>query len=86
MTSPSLPPAHAQRTFIHRYDQDATNFMDSVRLMHMIQHIEEPWGFGQAYNANEKELIDRVSRLNLPIYRPLPGTSNRVQVRPPPPN
>ena len=62
------------------YDEDATYFMDTVRLMHMLQNIEEPWGFGKAYKANEKELRARVARLRLPVYNPIEGKSNRLQV------
>jgi hypothetical protein len=62
------------------YDEHATQFMDSVRLMHLLQVIEEPWGFGAAYVANEKELRVRVERLNLPVYPPTAGKSNRLQV------
>jgi hypothetical protein len=33
------------------YDEDATQYMDAIRLMHMLQNIEEPWGFGKEYKV-----------------------------------
>jgi Ca2+-binding EF-hand superfamily protein len=28
------------------YDKDACGFIDTVDLLHLMQHLPEPWGFG----------------------------------------
>lgn len=33
------------------YDEDATHYMDALRMMHLLQNIEEPWGFGKEYKV-----------------------------------
>jgi hypothetical protein len=29
------------------YDEHATGFIDTLDLLHMMQHMPEPWGFGE---------------------------------------
>ena len=36
-----------------QYDYDACGFIDTLDLLHMMQHMPEPWGFGEAFEATQ---------------------------------
>jgi len=58
-----------QLTWSH-YDEDGTAFIDCTNLMHMVQHMPEPWGFGKDSKANRHDVRERIESLKLPIYQP----------------
>ena len=51
------------------YDPAGSGFIPTPNLMDLVQHFEEPWGFGADVVANHGQLRRRVWALNIPVYR-----------------
>jgi len=42
------------------YDDQATGFIDTLALLHLMQHMPEPWGYGDGFKATQFQVISHL--------------------------
>jgi len=52
------------------YDGHATAFISTLDLLHLMQNMPEPWGFGKEVEATQFQVKQRIAKLDLPLYAP----------------